>query len=50
LVVIFEVLFDRRAERFDAAEGAATNAFLVISAKKRSTWFSHDELVGMKWT
>jgi hypothetical protein len=47
-IVLVEVVADRLLELGDAGEGATEMRFVVISAKKRSTRFSHEALVGVR--
>jgi hypothetical protein len=46
-VMFLQVVLDGRLQRLDAAEPPRRMRFSVISAKKRSTWFSHEALVGV---
>jgi len=49
-VVRVNVLGDGRVQVLDAVEDSAAQLIdCVRSRKKRSTMFSHDELVGVKW-
>ena len=51
LVVFVDVFADGHDEFLGIVEDAATQAgFAVRSRKKRSTMFSHELLVGVKWT
>jgi hypothetical protein len=47
-VVVIEIVHDGLFQFVDALEDAAANAFLVISAKNRSTMLSHEPEVGVK--
>jgi len=48
LVVVRQIVIDRSLKVIDAAIAAAPDAPEVISAKKRSTRFNHEALVGVK--
>ena len=49
-VVLVDEAADVGFERGDTLVNAAPDFFSVIRAKNRSTWFSHDELVGLRCT
>ena len=49
-IVLVEEGHDVIAQGSDAAINAAPDLALGMRAKKRSTWFSHEALLGVRWT